>query len=246
MTDADYFLAPSLAELRTEVDAEFPGRDKASDGWIGDPSHAARKSEHNPCWTCPGDMRGVVLAIDVDSNGAPGVLTPLVTDVLKATIGSPRVWYVIWNSRIYSRTYGWTPRVYTGTNHHDHHVHVSSQAANPSVSDAAAEELAFSTAPWLEPDVPPTRLPAVRLHRVVDAARHPRKEWAPVNVRRVQRALRNAGYSTVTANGVYDRATRQAVQRFQKSLGLTAEAANGVLDVRSGTVLGKDRFRLVP
>jgi hypothetical protein len=63
----------------------------------------------------------------VDSNGEPTEVTPLVTQLLGATIGDPRVWYVIFNRKIYSRTHGWQPRVYLGTNPHDHHVHVSAR-----------------------------------------------------------------------------------------------------------------------
>ncbi|WP_051486252.1 hypothetical protein [Nocardioides sp. J54] len=120
-----YFLAPSLVALRDEVNARWPKRDKASDGWIGDTSHAARKSSHNPLWSAPGKWSGVVRAIDVDNNGKPGEETALVKALLEATIGDHRVWYVIWNGHIWSRTYGWAKRRYYGSNPHDKHVHVS-------------------------------------------------------------------------------------------------------------------------
>lgn len=110
-----YYLAPSLVALRDEVNARWPNRDKGSDGWIGDTSHSARASDHNPDW----DFGGVVRAIDIDKDGID------VQAVLDATIGDPRVWYVIFNRRIYSRTYGWTSRAYTGANPHDKHIHVS-------------------------------------------------------------------------------------------------------------------------
>jgi hypothetical protein len=241
-----YYLAPALETLRDETDAAYPDRDKASDGWIGDASHQTRTSDHDPDWgsTPP----GVVRAIDVDSDGAPGVTTPLVTDLLRATIGDPRVWYVIWNGKIYSRTHGWEARVYTGANPHDHHVHVSLQGAN-GISEAAAHTLAFDTSPWGLGDDPtgPT-LPPVRLHRVLDAAKHPRRRWAPVNVRRVQAALRAERMLPAPAgrDGVYDHATREAMQRWQRSLGYRGQDADGLPGVRSLTALGGNRFRVLP
>lgn len=121
----NWFLAPSLVALRNEMNARYPKRDKASDGAVGDTSHAARKSSHNPLWSAPGKWSGVVRAIDVDNNGRPGERTKVVADMLAAAIGDPRVWYVIWNQQIWSRTYGWKPRPYGGANPHDKHVHVS-------------------------------------------------------------------------------------------------------------------------
>ena len=121
---AEYWLATVLANFRNDINRNFPNRDKSSDGWIGDASHAARKSEHNPCWTCPGKLYGVVCATDtdVDDNDAGRDLRK---EILAAAIGHPSVWYVISNGIIYSRTFGWTARKYTGPNQHYHHVHVS-------------------------------------------------------------------------------------------------------------------------
>lgn len=58
-----YYLAPSLAVLRAEINARWPGRDKASDGWIGDTAHQSTRSDHNP------NSRGSVNAIDIDEDG---------------------------------------------------------------------------------------------------------------------------------------------------------------------------------
>lgn len=237
-----WYVAPALLTLRDEVNAAYPDRDHASDGTIGDPSHAARESDHNPDWDSV--PPGCVRAMDTDSNGAPGVLTDLVADLLRATIGDTRVWYVIWDGKIYSRTYGWQPRVYKGTNPHDHHVHVSLQGME--VTKAAAHTYAFDTTPW-DLGQPPTgtTLPAVRLHRVLDGARHPRRAWAPVNVRRVQRAMLARGMK-VTVNGAYDHATRQAYRTWQQRLGYRGHDADGLPGVESLTLLGANRFRVLP
>jgi hypothetical protein len=111
----DYYLAPCLVGLFHEVDARWPNRSRASDGWIGDASHAARASEHNPDYSAG----GVVRAIDVTSSGID------VEEVLNALIGDDRVWYVIWNRRIASRAHGWVWQAYNGASAHTEHVHVS-------------------------------------------------------------------------------------------------------------------------
>lgn len=112
------YLAPSLVVLRDEINALYPRRDKASDGWLGDAAHQARPSSHNP------NAEGVVRALDTDiDDNDPG--HDLRAEILRAAIGDPRVWYVISNGVIYSRTHGFEPRAYTGPNGHFHHVHVS-------------------------------------------------------------------------------------------------------------------------
>lgn len=145
-----YFLAPALADegLRGEVNALFPHRDKASDGWIGDPSHAARVSDHNPCWACSGNLNGVVRAIDIDITPDGRADADLRTLLLRAAIGDHRVWYVISNGIIYSRTYGWTARRYIG-NPHTAHVHIS-------LAHGVGEH---DTSPWFATPQRPKPLP---------------------------------------------------------------------------------------
>lgn len=120
----DFFLAQSLAGFRASINEAFPTRDKSSDGWIGDASHAARASEHNPCWTCTGDQYGIVRAIDVDidDNNANRDLRK---EILNSAIWHPAVWYVISNGIIYSRTHDFQALKYTGDNGHFKHVHIS-------------------------------------------------------------------------------------------------------------------------
>lgn len=108
-----YYLALSLRKLRDQINAKWPKRDKGSDGWIGDASHNARKSDHNPDY----GSGGVVRALDIDKDGIN------VDELLKAVIGEPRVAYVIWNRRIWTHTKGWQP--YSGPNGHTAHIHVS-------------------------------------------------------------------------------------------------------------------------
>lgn len=119
-----YFLAPSLVGFRNSINNAFPKRDKSSDGWIGNAAHQAEQSEHNPCWTCTGFQHGIVRATDtdIDDNDAGRDLRK---EILNAAIGHPAVWYVISNGIIYSRTYNWAARKYTGASGHFGHVHIS-------------------------------------------------------------------------------------------------------------------------
>ena len=125
-----YRLAASLARLREEVNERWPDRDKASDGWIGDPAHATRDSDHNP-YIIDSSGVGVVRALDVDAG--PGAnrdiglwiaehVRDLGADGFAALQNGG---YVISAGRIASATSGWVWRVYTGTNPHDSHTHIS-------------------------------------------------------------------------------------------------------------------------
>lgn len=124
---SSYHLAPSLKTLRDEINARWPGRDRTSDGWIGDAAHSARASDHNP------NSRRSVDAIDVDHDGidCKALVSLLVKD--------PRVNYVIHDGKIYSRVRGFRPVAYKGTNPHTKHVHVSI------LQSAKAEQ---DTRPW--------------------------------------------------------------------------------------------------
>ena len=112
-----FFLARSLVQLRNEVNSRWPRRSMASDGWIGDAAHSARKSDHNPDWGAPGNRRGVVRALDITTRGIDVDL------LLKHTTNDSRVAYVIYNRRIYTHSRGWYR--YTGSNPHTNHVHIS-------------------------------------------------------------------------------------------------------------------------
>lgn len=113
-------LAPALTALISDVNDKWPLRSKAVDGTIGDASHSARKSEHNPNRE-PGDdvPDGYVTAADITTEG---INKKLLIDTLKA---DRRVWYVIHDRKIWSRTHGFKQQAYTGSNPHTSHIHVS-------------------------------------------------------------------------------------------------------------------------
>lgn len=106
------FLAPSLRGLFQELDSTWPHRDRRTDGWIRWPKDGISKG-HNP------DSKGCVHAIDVDKDGIDPMW--IVRNIRKP---SGVLWYIIWNRKLYSNTYGWVERAYTGSNPHTDHMHI--------------------------------------------------------------------------------------------------------------------------
>lgn len=108
-----WHLADSLSVLLREVNTRWPNRSKKSDGTIGDAAHASRPSDHNP------NSRGSVNALDITY---PGVDAKLIIEAVKK---HPSAAYVIFNRKIYSRTYGWKAQPYSGKSPHKDHLHIS-------------------------------------------------------------------------------------------------------------------------
>ncbi len=123
--------------LRAQVNKRWPTREKASDGWIGDRAHAARKSDHNP-------VAGFVYALDIDADLlGPGkrarsrkvaqeLADQLIEYARSGEPGSERLKYVVFNNHIASGTYSkqfWTWR--KGSWGHTEHIHVSFTDEHP-------------------------------------------------------------------------------------------------------------------
>ena len=108
-------------QLREQIDDAFPDRDRASDGWIGDTKHAARKSDHNPT------NEGIVRAIDIDADlrAHKSEAFDLADQLRLLARFDKRISYIIFNGKIASwrRNYKW--RKYTGINPHKTHIHIS-------------------------------------------------------------------------------------------------------------------------
>jgi len=111
-------VAHSLDNLLAEINAAAPKRSKVSDGSIGDQAHRQRVSEHNP------DRYGVVAARDYTHDPAHGADMAKLSLFLVAN-PHPALWYVIFRGRIANRKNGFKWVKYTGTNPHNHHMHVS-------------------------------------------------------------------------------------------------------------------------
>lgn len=108
-----WHLAPSLVNLRDELNKMYPNRPKTSDGTIGNAAHKATKSDHNP------NSRGSVNAFDITY---PGVNF---RSFLAAAKKHPSTNYVIFNRKIYSRSNGWVAKAYKGASPHLEHIHIS-------------------------------------------------------------------------------------------------------------------------
>ncbi len=148
---AAWELPAALVSLRAEFNALAPARDKASDGSIGDTAHAASVSDHNVD-DGPGqgatpsedaDSVPEVHAIDVDADlrrvGWSMAMAVSIIVGRHRTGLDGRLQNVIYNGRIYSRSWGWTSRPYEGSNPHDKHAHFSLR-----YTDGAEDD----TRPW--------------------------------------------------------------------------------------------------
>lgn len=163
----DWRLAGAVVQLRTEADEANPGRDKSSDGTIGDARHAGggpgtaawRQSDHNP-WVTDG-ARGVVRAWDGDVDGLD---MPTAAERIRAGAAAgqlPQVadgGYVILNGRITAEDWSaW--RQYTGSDPHVSHMHVSVSLHKAGYDDRTPWGV-FATAPAPAPAPPAPPGPA--------------------------------------------------------------------------------------
>jgi hypothetical protein len=217
-----YYLAPSLVQLRDEVNERWPKRDKSSDGWIGDTSHQARPSDHNPDYS----SGGVVRAIDVDDSGVDRVA------LLNEVIGDPRVWYVISHGKIYSVTHGWAANAYTGSNSHHEHMHISIRHTKGAETN---------TAKWFG-HKRRTKLPDVDVDQVIEQFKNGGRRDLR-GVRMIQRALNALAGADLVVDGHAGAKTRAAYAAWERATG--SRNQDGIPGPESLTRLGRQRFRVI-
>ena len=225
-----WYAAPSINALQRDLDAAFPNRTRP-DWVIGDADHSSRTSDHNP------DSNGMVHAIDIRLGGGLDAKR-----VLEATIGDSRVWYVIHNGKIYSRTYGWEARAYTGANPHDTHIHVSIRYTDAAEQDTADWGLVEPPKPRVKPV--PIDLSIVRSEFRKALGVEKGKVQERTHVKRVQRAL-NVKYPKrkVAVDGVVGKGTLNAWGYHERSVGGLGRPR--VPDERSLARLVQPRWRMV-
>lgn len=195
-------LAKSLEKFRSQINESAPNRSKVSDGTVGDTSHQARPSDHNP------DKNGVVKAIDITHDPRNGVDCNKIAEALRAS-KDKRISYIIWNRRIWNPSISDRWRTYSGSNPHDKHLHLS-------VKPTSA--LYDSTAAWQIGDVAPdSSAPEPAVRRVL------RRGDSGDDVKALQAALAKR-FAAETGFGRY---TEAMVKAFQQEQGLSADGIAG-------------------
>ncbi len=250
-------LARSLQVLRGELDALAPGRDRSSDGTIGDARHqaAGARSDHNP------NAAGVVRALDVDAG--PGLYPAPPLDALAVQLaehvrqlglaGFPPLMnggYVIWSGRIASARHGWSWRPYTGVSQHRDHVHVSVSLDAARYDDQSSwnvtDRPGTSTPPPSSPAAPAPPAPAptppaltvaspeaVPVHTV--NLSNPAQLVTGPGVRALQALLALTGLYRGSVDGKAGPMTRGALVAYQRAAfgkadGIAGPATFGALD----------------
>jgi hypothetical protein len=193
-----WVLVPCLVSLRGEFNAVSPGRDKSSDGSIGDAAHRASSSDHNPDETGvtpyeDGDDRDEVHAIDIDDTGPWPSGTWFDRKVAEIVSNhrygrDNRLQNVIRNGRIASRSWGWTWREYTGKNPHREHAHFSARYDTAAENDTSS----WGVAPPKEENVTPDQFLAILADPEV-AARMKALAGAGVHDQRIGRSDETIG-----------------------------------------------------
>jgi hypothetical protein len=207
----EWRLAHGLEKLRSQVNAKWPARSKDSDGSIGDASHASRSSDHNP-WVTDPPGPNVVTAIDITHDPRDGFDSYAFADMLLAKKDS-RIKYVISNRRISSGSDGpspWVWRKYTGTNPHDHHVHISIKSDKAHYDSISDWSIDASSMPAPNP-ASPAPVPVVTVGS------------SGPDVERLQRSLG----CTITGKFAAASETEYALRLFQVRHGLDPDARCG-------------------
>lgn len=138
-------LTAGLQNLRRQVDEAFPGRDRTTDGWIGDTAHQARTSGHNPddaqgsaaAWNGDPDTTPEVRAWDMDVDLRDARAQVLVDHVRQLPGLAAVLRYMIFDHHEYHARNGFVPIPYTGDDPHTNHVHFEgawTQAADQNTS----------------------------------------------------------------------------------------------------------------
>lgn len=156
-----WVVVPCLLTLRSEFNKVAPNRDKGADGTVGDTSHSASSSDHNPDETGntpyeDADYTDEVHALDIDStgkwpDGKGGEEGAWFDKKIRYLAAKERAEYnsatvygrlqnIIWRGQIISRSWGWSEwRTYTGSNKHFDHAHFSARYTTAQEND---------TRPW--------------------------------------------------------------------------------------------------
>jgi len=121
---ATWYLNRALSGFRAAVNAAYPGRDKTSDGTIGDAAHQAGASDHNP------DADGSVDAWDMDVDLRSGRDAAAIEALKRVFEAHESSLYWIHGRQIASRDTGWKRTAYSGPSPHTEHVHWNTRSSH--------------------------------------------------------------------------------------------------------------------
>lgn len=219
-----YYLAPCLVQLRDEINARWPNRDKASDGWIGDARHQASKSDHNP------NSRGSVDAIDIDEDGID------IWAVFAAVKKHPSARYWIYERKLYHRLRGWKPEDYDGVNPHDKHAHLSIEQDRDAEQDRRSWGIASAKPSAPKPSTPSTPKPSTDwTQELIMSLPTIKDNSAPTAAKKLaQASLAARGFPPANTfdskgrpDGHWGPGSVAATKNFQRAKGLTADGIPG-------------------
>lgn len=210
-------LVNPLVILRDEFNEINPKRDKRSDGWIADLAHMkAGTSDHIP------DATGDVRALDVDKSGVPmGKIVPFLVGRCRSG-QERRLRYIIYNRTIWSASWGWRARRYTGANPHTAHAHFSASSTGGAGDFGIAATFAHRTESAPAASRP---RPAGKHQPGTRALELKRERMSGADVRFVQEWIGpdRAG----RPDGVFGAKTMAGVVWYQKLRGITADGVVG-------------------
>lgn len=199
---ANFSVAPALLQLRAQLNDLAPRRNRRSDGTVGDAAHRSRKSDHNPWF-----KGSVVTAMDITHDPVNGMSGDTLASTL-ANVRDPRVKYIIWNRRIFSKRSGrWAWRSYNGPNPHTSHVHLSIQPNASYASKAAWDLSAIANELRLGRRSPAVKALQEQLHTLI--------------------AAKVMEIPQIDADGDFGPATEAAVRQFQRQSRLAIDGFAG-------------------
>jgi hypothetical protein len=213
-------LAKSLATLRTEVRARYPG----TTFWtIGDEDHQNGYSDHNP------NSRGVVCAADILDDG--GMDLDWFAEAVR-TCGHPDLDYVIWRDQIADADRAWQD--YGGAYHG--HVHVSVGDGPDGRSTGGYD----STAPWGIEHTGGGSAP--KPSRIARPTLRPNDNEPEVG--KLQRNLNEGIDAGLLVDNHFGPATTAAVRELQRRAGLATDGIYGRDSAAALTTLLEDDMNL--